>query len=56
MRTAYARLPARALALLHLHAVTRRARRYAADPRGALPWQVALVVADRLVRGEAGGR
>ena len=49
---AYRRLPARALALLHLRAIVRRARRYSRD---GMPLPVAVVVADRILRGEARG-
>lgn len=44
---AYRRLPARALAL---RAVVRRARRYSRD---GMPLPVAVVVADRILRGKA---
>ena len=47
---AYRRLPPRALALLHLRAVVRRARRYSRD---GMPLPVAVTVADRILRGES---
>lgn len=52
-RQAYARLPPRALCCLHLWAVVRRARIYHAE---GLPLPLALVVADRILRGESRGR
>ena len=47
---AYRRLPPRALALLHLRAIVRRARRYSRD---GMPLPVAVVVADRILHGES---
>ena len=47
---AYRRLPARALALLHLRTIVRRARRYS---REEMPLPLAVTVADRILRGES---